>query len=597
MLRLDNITKQYDRVVLDRVSYTFEPGKLYVIKGVSGCGKTTLLNIIGGVEKSFEGEIVKQPTLRMGYIFQYSLLLGDASVLDNLRLVCDDLPKIEMLARRVGIETLLHKYPGELSGGERQRMAVVRCLLRDPQVILADEPTASLDKKNSAIIAELLASLAGEGRTVIVATHEQCFDHLCHACIHLLYGKIDKVTQNPIPQGGALQAKGDKIKGMRMLPFVIKRRFTRIRPTAYISFALVFLLLFAISTLQNSFGDEYMGYAKQGYAYDAFQINREAFDKLDPKYAEKCKIYKQYNAEQDGVSALYLPAPTASVLALDDMIQYGSYPKTRDEVLVSREYLSDCATDAEYAAKIGTEIAFMGKTLTVSGILYSLDAKTYDADRSDSFLTNYRSDPYYNGNYGKHIYMDYDLLAEIGTLQESEENNRVIGYYPGLYDDRDAWNAFKDAIRGQERVTGINALDRMGRNMQEYFSTMSFFLLGIFAICFVLFCIFIRSKVDVELFYRKREIGFLQLFGVSRWRIFAMLLYEYVLRLGVSLCSALLLYGAGITAYRLIVGRWIVCNPWHVLIALLLATALYLAVLTWIFARYMRKSILWLIND
>ena len=382
-----------------------------------------------------------------------------------------------------------------------------------------------------------------------------------------------------------------------MLPFVIKRRFTRIRPTAYISFALVFLLLFAISTLQNSFGDEYMGYAKQGYAYDAFQINREAFDKLDPKYAEKCKIYKQYNAEQDGVSALYLPAPTASVLALDDMIQYGSYPKTRDEVLVSREYLSDCATDAEYAAKIGTEIAFMGKTLTVSGILYSLDAKTYDADRSDSFLTNYRSDPYYNGNYGKHIYMDYDLLAEIGTLQESEENNRVIGYYPGLYDDRDAWNAFKDAIRGQERVTGINALDRMGRNMQEYFSTMSFFLLGIFAICFVLFCIFIRSKVDVELFYRKREIGFLQLFGVSRWRIFAMLLYEYVLRLGVSLCSALLLYGAGITAYRLIVGRWIVCNPWHVLIALLLATALYLAVLTWIFARYMRKSILWLIND
>ena len=163
-----------------------------------------------------------------------------------------------------------------------------------------------------------------------------------------------------------------------------------------------------------------------------------------------------------------------------------SYTHGKDyTIVISKEYLNDCATDAEYAAKIGTEIAFMGKTLTVSGILYSLDAKTYDADRSDSFLTNYRSDPYYNGNYGKHIYMDYDLLAEIGTLQESEENNRVIGYYPGLYDDRDAWNAFKDAIRGQERVTGINALDRMGRNMQEYFSTMSFFLLGIFAIFFV----------------------------------------------------------------------------------------------------------------
>ena len=145
MLRLDNITKQYDRVVLDRVSYTFEPGKLYVIKGVSGCGKTTLLNIIGGVEKSFEGEIVKQPTLRMGYIFQYSLLLGDASVLDNLRLVCDDLPKIEMLARRVGIETLLHKYPGELSGGERQRVAIARALVRKPDILILDDSASALD--------------------------------------------------------------------------------------------------------------------------------------------------------------------------------------------------------------------------------------------------------------------------------------------------------------------------------------------------------------------------------------------------------------------------------------------------------------------
>ena len=203
LLSIKNIEKEYDRPVLKNISYSFEAGKMYVIKGVSGCGKSTLLNILGGIETAFSGEIcLDGETLKenpgglkaaCGYIYQQSLLLSGITVRDNLLLIRNDRKQVSKICRGLGISPLLDKLPDQLSGGERQRVAIARALLNDPRILLADEPTASLDEDNSLKIAQTLANLRSDNRILIVATHEHCFDALADEIIDLRYGVIDYV--------------------------------------------------------------------------------------------------------------------------------------------------------------------------------------------------------------------------------------------------------------------------------------------------------------------------------------------------------------------------------------------------------------------
>ena len=193
-VELKNISKSYASPVIKHLSYTFESGKIYVIKGVSGCGKTTLLNLIGGIDKDFDGEIIGNDA-DVSYIFQSSLLISKISVKDNLLLIKNDPDKISELAKSFGIYELLSKTPDKLSGGERQRAAIVRALLNDPKILLADEPTASLDGTNSENIAAMIAGLRDSDRMIIIATHGHCFDKYADEIINLNYGVIERVKK------------------------------------------------------------------------------------------------------------------------------------------------------------------------------------------------------------------------------------------------------------------------------------------------------------------------------------------------------------------------------------------------------------------
>lgn len=147
MITLTHICKKFGKKeVLKNISVAFEPGKLYVIKGVSGCGKTTLLNILSCLDFSFEGEyryreeVIKKKNSakfrsKIGYVFQQSLLIANMSMKENLSFIYDDEEQIQYYANMFHVDHLLDQYPSQLSGGERQRFAIIRALLLDLSLI------------------------------------------------------------------------------------------------------------------------------------------------------------------------------------------------------------------------------------------------------------------------------------------------------------------------------------------------------------------------------------------------------------------------------------------------------------------------------
>ena len=176
------------------VNFIAEEGEFIAIMGESGSGKTTLLNILATLEKPSSGEIVlegkKISTIKeqqlaefrrdhLGFVFQDFNLLDTLSVRDNIflplvlgRYKYDEMAKrLEVLAPKLNISDLLDKQPFELSSGQKQRVAVARALITNPKLILADEPTAALDSKNSDGLLELFEQINAEGQTILMVTH------------------------------------------------------------------------------------------------------------------------------------------------------------------------------------------------------------------------------------------------------------------------------------------------------------------------------------------------------------------------------------------------------------------------------------------
>lgn len=202
---LKNIAKIYNaKYVLSNINLIGDPGSMIAIKGKSGSGKSTLLNIIAGLEKPSSGEFWIQETRmndnsfsflakfrseHIGYISQHSPMIPELTVLENIavplwfeknennRAVYQD--RIEVLSDHFEIKHLLGKKIGLLSGGEIQRVGVIRGLIKKPQIIVADEPTGSLDDETALLVMEYFKVLKAEGATIVIATHSALVAEYC----------------------------------------------------------------------------------------------------------------------------------------------------------------------------------------------------------------------------------------------------------------------------------------------------------------------------------------------------------------------------------------------------------------------------------
>ena len=221
MIQAHHITKSYStalgrvsRKVLDQLALDVSSGERIAIMGPSGSGKTTLLNLLSSIDTPDEGTIVvdgvtlggmsQQEILRyrnhqVGFVFQFHRLLPQCTLWENVLLptLADGKPSAETLDRgqalleRLGIAGVQHQFPGELSGGECQRAAVARALINAPKVLLADEPTGSLDRANAFNLMELLITLQAEtGITMVTATHSHEIAQMMQKTYTLTDGKL-----------------------------------------------------------------------------------------------------------------------------------------------------------------------------------------------------------------------------------------------------------------------------------------------------------------------------------------------------------------------------------------------------------------------
>jgi ABC-type lipoprotein export system ATPase subunit len=219
MLSIKGISKSFNQrgLVLDNLSLEVKEGDTISVMGPSGSGKTTLLNIIGSLDKPDSGEVFFKGTAiaafteeesagyrnrNLGFVFQEHLLLPYLTIYENISLPLLASPHsrseldekykfIEELMQSTGISDLKAKYPFHISGGEAQRVALVRALVNKPSILLADEPTGSLDSKNSENLGKLLLDVNRiYGITIILATHSADLANRMSTKLHLEEGKL-----------------------------------------------------------------------------------------------------------------------------------------------------------------------------------------------------------------------------------------------------------------------------------------------------------------------------------------------------------------------------------------------------------------------
>ena len=220
-LQLKNISKHFNTdkkiKVLKNLSYDFNKGKMYALMGPSGSGKSTLLNLISLIDRPSIGSIQFNENIvnfdnnkkndlfrakNIGIVYQQNNLLPDFTALENVYLAYLSInndkeaasTKAKTLLKRIGLSNRLNHFPSELSGGECQRVSIARAIINDPKIILADEPTGSLDLNTAKEIFQLLNNQKNSNRLIIFATHNRFFANKADCLLEMTNGSVKTIN-------------------------------------------------------------------------------------------------------------------------------------------------------------------------------------------------------------------------------------------------------------------------------------------------------------------------------------------------------------------------------------------------------------------
>ncbi|MDC1179243.1 ABC transporter ATP-binding protein [Candidatus Pelagibacter ubique] len=221
LISLKNISKSFSNNkkinVLKKINYSFTKGKIYSLVGPSGSGKSTLLNVLSLIDKPTTGSLIINKTpvnfnenvkndkirsSKIGIIYQQNNLLPDFTALENVYLAGlaltndkkDSIERAKEIIKTMGLSSREAHFPSELSGGEMQRIAMARALINEPVIILADEPTGSLDHTTAKEVFNVLYKLKDKNRLIIYATHNRFFANMADCKLEMIDGNIKTIN-------------------------------------------------------------------------------------------------------------------------------------------------------------------------------------------------------------------------------------------------------------------------------------------------------------------------------------------------------------------------------------------------------------------
>ena len=558
MIRIKNLSRKFEFDVLHDINYQFQEGNIYVIKGISGSGKTTLLNIISGLDRNYKGEclfndldiksLTKSETEEyrnnIGYILQDSLLIHNLTVMDNLKFIENNEEKIKTYSKKFGVDHLLSKMPNEISGGERQRFSLIRSLLLDSKIILADEPTSSLDKENSKIFANFIKELKNQNKIVIIATHKDIYDKMADSIINISFGEIKIIKENKKKQNKKNLNKILEYHCKKKENFNFKSNFkyinSRIKEHKSIILTLflitLFIILFFSISLKLNFKEEYIKKRAQLYPYNVLSVNPNSYRYLEDIIT---KVYDEYIVSEDGYTGYVLTDKEDSNFTIPGIIKYGSFPKNNSEVLVNIEYIKKKNPNMKVENIIGQKIIIKNEKFIISGIIEK---------GLDNYFEVYECNPYYdninlqksNGVSQPAVFIPYEKIKKIGHKVNNEFNLKLVVIDKKMVNDLYNGKVFNELNKplGGNYQSWENKINSVSKNA-VFIANMSLLILIFISLISILF---VSNQISINLFYRKKELGYLQLFRVSKKRIIFIYFLEYLLSIGKPLIFSIIFY-------------------------------------------------------
>ena len=559
VLSLNNVKKSYklgdgtEFPVLKGINVSFEKGELVSIIGESGSGKSTLMNIIGGLDSKFEGEVLvdgknigsfteKELDIyrknKIGFIFQSFNLVPHLTILDNvaLALTLSNVKRSEQVERakemleKVGLKDHIHKKPNQLSGGQMQRVAIARALINDPEMIVADEPTGSLDSQTTQQILDIITQIAQEGKLVLLVTHSEHVAECSSRVIRIADGQIVENRQGITltPKETAETAKTKEISKNLNFAGAIKLAFKNMKEKkmrnilvavgASIGIMSIMLMLSIGNGIKTYIRDTMESLANplaievtMPEEEDTPAMGPEAF--LSNTYftqedIDRLNVVEHVSATEEHFSAFAMGTAIASIddkqaplMMVSTLSQYNEYDLVEGTMANKNEIIINKAVKEE----LGMD-DIVGKTIMVS---VQVDNRQIVIDTVVSGVLSDETSPMSGGM--SQVYLYYDDLKQACAEQDYDLMPTSIMLIADMEEN-------VDGIKST--VTDMGYGSSMQETMVETFTTMldlfTGVLAGIAGISLLVSAIMILVVLYISVVERTREIGVMKAIGARR---------------------------------------------------------------------------------
>lgn len=544
LLKLENIKKEYKisksnkQIILNDINLELSSGEFVCIYGESGSGKSTLMNIIGGLDNNYDGKVkiddvsIKELDLdnyrrdKIGFVFQNFNLIPYLTVFENVMLMLDmvklkekeKIKKTKEALRKVGPIKHSHKKPNELSGGMKQRVALARAIINEPDIILADEPTGALDKKNANKVLNILKNLSLEGKLVIVVTHSNNVKKFANKIITLDGGKIikfDNISDNKLDKKSSESLRRD-LNSSICIKLGINNIFKNLKRNILIIIASsigvigILISLYVGSGVKKYINDE----IKNNIDPLSFNITEKGKNELyDIKYyseSEISKIKKIKHVKNIVKNVSYSSAYIIYKNKKYDLVSLSSYTNMNEKNIKKGNILKD--NDIVFSEYLENNID--GNVIDNYVSLYLLDTSNLEPKmisddlKVSGIYKNGKIDLLNNSNYAyvkyetlEKIYNDYDMKLKPTELKIEIDNKNNIEY-----------------VKKEIKKLGYEL-----SNMQDYTNTIfnyldiATFIISSFSfISLIVSIIMIITIFNINVLERTKEIGIFRAIGFRK---------------------------------------------------------------------------------